>query len=90
MPPAFCIGIREGQDTDVGLSERKCCPRVAGTIDDRDGDFRSPGRITNRNHLIEIESAILRFEVMREFSRLKNVIVDYSGEMQDPFVIRLK
>jgi aldehyde dehydrogenase (NAD+) len=30
------------------------------------------------------------FEVMREFSRLKNVIVDYSGEMQDPFVIRLK
>lgn len=30
------------------------------------------------------------FEVMREFSRLKNVIVDYSGAMQDPFVIRLK
>ena len=30
------------------------------------------------------------FEVMREFSRLKNVIIDYSGAMQDPFVIRLK
>ncbi|GLS23218.1 aldehyde dehydrogenase [Labrys miyagiensis] len=30
------------------------------------------------------------FEVMREFSRLKNIIVDYSGAMQDPFVIRLK
>jgi acyl-CoA reductase-like NAD-dependent aldehyde dehydrogenase len=30
------------------------------------------------------------FEVMHEFSRLKNVIVDYSGAMQDPFVIRLK
>jgi len=30
------------------------------------------------------------FEVMREFSRLKNIIVDYSGVMQDPFVIRLK
>ena len=30
------------------------------------------------------------FEVMREFSRLKNIIIDYSGAMQDPFVIRLK
>ncbi|MBB4571353.1 aldehyde dehydrogenase [Rhizobium leucaenae] len=30
------------------------------------------------------------FEVMREFSRLKNIIVDYSGAMQDPFVMRLK
>ncbi|WP_421590650.1 aldehyde dehydrogenase [Shinella sp. M27] len=30
------------------------------------------------------------FEVMYEFSRLKNVIIDYSGVMQDPFVIRLK
>lgn len=30
------------------------------------------------------------FEVMHEFSRLKNVIIDYSGTMQDPFVIRLK
>jgi acyl-CoA reductase-like NAD-dependent aldehyde dehydrogenase len=30
------------------------------------------------------------FEVMREFSRLKNIILDYSGAMQDPFVIRLK
>jgi acyl-CoA reductase-like NAD-dependent aldehyde dehydrogenase len=30
------------------------------------------------------------FEVMHEFSRLKNVIIDYSGAMQDPFVIRLK
>ncbi|QWK81569.1 aldehyde dehydrogenase [Ochrobactrum sp. BTU1] len=30
------------------------------------------------------------FEVMQEFSRLKNVIIDYSGAMQDPFVIRLK
>ncbi|WP_326489808.1 aldehyde dehydrogenase [Paraburkholderia sp. ZP32-5] len=30
------------------------------------------------------------FEVMREFSRLKNVVVDYSGAMQDPFVIRLR
>lgn len=30
------------------------------------------------------------FEVMREFSRLKNIIVDYSGKMQDPFVLRLK
>ncbi|WP_455274349.1 aldehyde dehydrogenase [Rhizobium herbae] len=30
------------------------------------------------------------FEVMREFSRLKNVVIDYSGAMQDPFVIRLK
>lgn len=30
------------------------------------------------------------FEVMHEFSRLKNVIVDYSGAMQNPFVIRLK
>ena len=29
------------------------------------------------------------FEVMREFSRLKNVVVDYSGATQDPFVIRL-
>ncbi len=30
------------------------------------------------------------FEGMREFSRLKNVVVDYSGAMQDPFVIRLR
>ncbi|NLS00360.1 aldehyde dehydrogenase [Rhizobium sp. P38BS-XIX] len=30
------------------------------------------------------------FEVMREFTRLKNIIIDYSGAMQDPFVIRLK
>ncbi|WP_417843420.1 aldehyde dehydrogenase [Thalassospira sp.] len=30
------------------------------------------------------------FEVMREFSRLKNIIIDYSGVMQDPFVMRLK
>jgi (Z)-2-((N-methylformamido)methylene)-5-hydroxybutyrolactone dehydrogenase len=30
------------------------------------------------------------FEVMREFSRAKNIIIDYSGAMQDPFVIRLR
>jgi len=30
------------------------------------------------------------FEVMREFSRLKNVVIDYSDVMQDPFVIRLR
>jgi aldehyde dehydrogenase (NAD+) len=30
------------------------------------------------------------FEVMREFSRAKNVLIDYSGAMQDPFVIRLR
>ncbi|MFA6265052.1 MAG: aldehyde dehydrogenase [Pseudolabrys sp.] len=30
------------------------------------------------------------FEVMRELSRLKNVLIDYSGAMQDPFVIRLR
>lgn len=30
------------------------------------------------------------FEVMREFSKLKNVVIDYSGAMQDPFVIRLR
>jgi aldehyde dehydrogenase (NAD+) len=30
------------------------------------------------------------FDVMREFSRAKNVVIDYSGEMQDPFVIRLR
>ncbi|WP_250520654.1 MULTISPECIES: aldehyde dehydrogenase [unclassified Caballeronia] len=30
------------------------------------------------------------FEVMREFSRVKNVVIDYSGAMQDPFVIRLR
>ena len=30
------------------------------------------------------------FDVMREFSRSKNVVIDYSGAMQDPFVIRLK
>lgn len=30
------------------------------------------------------------FEVMREFSRLKNVVIDYSGATQDPFVIRLR
>lgn len=30
------------------------------------------------------------FDVMREFSRSKNVVIDYSGAMQDPFVIRLR
>jgi len=30
------------------------------------------------------------FEVMREFSKIKNVVLDYSGAMQDPFVIRLR
>lgn len=30
------------------------------------------------------------FDVMREFSRVKNVVLDYSGTMQDPFVIRLR
>ncbi|MGJ7042898.1 aldehyde dehydrogenase [Shinella sp. BE166] len=30
------------------------------------------------------------FDVMREFSRVKNVVLDYSGAMQDPFVIRLR
>ncbi|MBZ9777116.1 aldehyde dehydrogenase [Mesorhizobium sp. CO1-1-8] len=30
------------------------------------------------------------FDVMQEFSRVKNVVVDYSGTMQDPFVIRLR
>ncbi len=30
------------------------------------------------------------FEVMREFSRLKNVVIDHSGATQDPFVIRLR
>lgn len=30
------------------------------------------------------------FEVMREYSRLKNIVLDYSGANQDPFVIRLR
>ena len=30
------------------------------------------------------------FEGIREFSRLKNVVVDYSGNTQDPFVMKLK
>jgi aldehyde dehydrogenase (NAD+) len=30
------------------------------------------------------------FDAMEEFSRLKNVVIDYSGAMQDPFVIRLR
>ncbi len=30
------------------------------------------------------------FEVIREYSRLKSVIVDFSGATQDPFVMRLK
>jgi aldehyde dehydrogenase (NAD+) len=30
------------------------------------------------------------FEAIREFSRLKSVVVDYSGKTQDPFVIRLR
>jgi aldehyde dehydrogenase (NAD+) len=30
------------------------------------------------------------FEVMREFSRLKNVLIDYSGVQNDPFVMRLR
>ncbi|RUY22712.1 aldehyde dehydrogenase family protein, partial [Mesorhizobium sp. M7A.F.Ca.US.001.04.2.1] len=30
------------------------------------------------------------FDVMEEFSRLKNIMIDYSGVMQDPFVIRLR
>ncbi|AMY04211.1 aldehyde dehydrogenase [Mesorhizobium ciceri] len=29
-------------------------------------------------------------DVMEEFSRLKNIMIDYSGVMQDPFVIRLR
>ena len=30
------------------------------------------------------------FEGIREFSRIKNVVVDYSGNTQDPFVMKLK
>ena len=30
------------------------------------------------------------YEAIREFSRLKNVVVDYSGKTQDPFVMKLK
>lgn len=30
------------------------------------------------------------FEGVREYSRLKNVVIDYSGKTQDPFVLRLK
>ena len=30
------------------------------------------------------------YEGIREFSRLKNVVVDYSGQTQDPFVMKLK
>jgi aldehyde dehydrogenase (NAD+) len=30
------------------------------------------------------------FEAIRTFSRLKSVVVDYSGETDDPFVMRLK
>lgn len=30
------------------------------------------------------------FEAIRDFSRLKNVVIDYSGASQDPFVIRVK
>jgi aldehyde dehydrogenase (NAD+) len=30
------------------------------------------------------------FEGIREFSRLKSVVIDYSGETHDPFVMRLK
>ena len=29
-------------------------------------------------------------EGIREFSRLKNVVIDYSGKTQDPFVMKLK
>jgi (Z)-2-((N-methylformamido)methylene)-5-hydroxybutyrolactone dehydrogenase len=30
------------------------------------------------------------FEAVREFSRLKNVVVDYSGQNKDRFIMRLK
>ncbi|MDH3691005.1 MAG: aldehyde dehydrogenase [Gammaproteobacteria bacterium] len=30
------------------------------------------------------------FEAIREYSRLKNVVIDYSGKTQDPFVLRLR
>ncbi len=30
------------------------------------------------------------FEGIREYSRLKSVIVDYSGAMQDAFVMKVK
>ena len=30
------------------------------------------------------------YEGIREFSRLKNVVVDYSGKSQDPFIMKLK
>ncbi|MEM7294825.1 MAG: aldehyde dehydrogenase family protein, partial [Pseudomonadota bacterium] len=30
------------------------------------------------------------FEAMREYSRLKNVVIDYSGASQDAFVMRVK
>jgi acyl-CoA reductase-like NAD-dependent aldehyde dehydrogenase len=30
------------------------------------------------------------FEAIRTFSGLKSVVVDYSGETDDPFVMRLK
>ncbi len=30
------------------------------------------------------------FEAMREYSRLKNVVIDYSGASQNPFVMRMK
>ena len=30
------------------------------------------------------------FEAIQEFSRLKSVVIDYSGETHDPFVMRLK
>ena len=30
------------------------------------------------------------YEGIREFSRLKNVVVDYSGKTQDPFIMKLK
>ncbi len=30
------------------------------------------------------------FEAIREYSRLKSVVIDYSGQTQDPFVMRIK
>lgn len=30
------------------------------------------------------------FEAVREYSRLKNIVIDYSGTTQDPFIMRMK
>ena len=69
--------MRFARDVDAGLVWINCYRTAAYTSPS--GGFKSSGYGKHNG-----------FEAIREYTRLKNVMIDYSGVTHDPFVMRMK